>query len=177
MRFAGPLGAEVLAPRLSSVEHLGSNLRGCSSNRYDRAALVQEFSGEKANVPAATHNPPPAQQAAGPGGPQELNVQVRCRREVAGIKPGDQRRSQRVIKHRGQEAALHHSGRIQERLGGGEGDLNRSVVRVDGDEFPPERDRGSWQGCPAFDCIPEWPFTSHSDHRDSYGRTRPNVPR
>jgi len=81
----------------SVAEHLGPNLNGRRCHGDDRTARVQELSREEANVAPASDNAPSSEQATGPRRPQELDMQIGRRREVAGTKASNQRGSQRVI--------------------------------------------------------------------------------
>jgi hypothetical protein len=119
------------------LEPLGSDLNCGRGHGDDGAFLIQELSGEEAVVASASHNASSPEQATWPGRPQELDMQVCRRGEVTGTKASDQRGSQGVVQHRGEEAALNDPGWIQERLSSGERDLNRSLLRADRDERQP----------------------------------------
>lgn len=123
----------MLTAALAVEEHLRSNLHRCSSHGDDRAFGVKEFSGEKADVFAASNNAASPEQATWPSRAKELNMQVCRRGEVAGAETGNQCGSQRLVQHRGQESALNEPGRIQERLTGVKSDLDRPVLRTDRD--------------------------------------------
>ncbi len=86
-----------------------------------------------------------------------------CRRgEVTRVKASHERGSHRVVQHRGQEAALNETGRIYKRLAGSERDLDRSVLRADGNELPAERDRRGRKRHPAFHGVPERAYAPHA---------------
>ena len=88
-------------------------------------------------------------------------MQVHRRGEITWVKPSNQRRAKRVIEHGGQEAALDGPGRIQEGVSGGECDLDRSFLRVDRNEFPPEGNRSWRKRHSPFHCVPEGAFVLH----------------
>ncbi len=89
-----------------------------------------------------------AAQLAGLCRLQELNVQVGRRRPLAVAEGGDERRAQGVVEHRRQEAALHGSGRVEELIGCGEGDLDRPLLGIDLDELPARAARRPAAGPP-----------------------------
>jgi hypothetical protein len=110
-------GQRVAVLRRWILEHVLSDLYRRSRYGHNGAICISRFPGEETDVSAASHNTAPSYQTTRTGRPQELHVQVRRRSKVTRFKSGDQRRSQRVVEHGGQEAALNDSRRVQERLG------------------------------------------------------------
>jgi hypothetical protein len=92
---------------------------------------------------------------------QELDVQVGGGREPARAERGDQRRAQGVVEHRRQEPALDHPGGVEELLAGGERDLDRAGLGVDGDQLPPEQGGRGRRRRPALHHVPERALTRH----------------
>jgi hypothetical protein len=96
------------------LEHLGPNLYGRRGHGGDGIFFVEELAGEEAGVAASPHNAAWSEWAAGPGRPQKLDMPVSRRREVTGTNASNQRGPQRVVQHRGEEAALDDPRWIQE---------------------------------------------------------------
>jgi hypothetical protein len=144
-----------------SPKHFSSDLCRCSGHGHHPALLVNELSGEKADILTPAYDAPSSYQTPRMGWPEELYVQVGRRSEIARIKPSHQSRSHRVIEHGGQEAALDDSGGIHEGVRGSECNFDRSILSVYREELPTERDRRCWERCPALHCIPEWALVLH----------------
>jgi hypothetical protein len=144
-----------------TLEHCGSNLYRCRGHGDHPALIVNELPSEKAHVLTAAYDAPSPYQTPRAGWTEELYVQVRRRGEVAGVKPSNQSGSQRVIEHGGQETALDDPGGIHEGTRGCESNLDRSLLGVDGEELPTERDRRWRERCPALHRIPEGALALH----------------
>lgn len=121
-------------------EHASSDLYRRGGYRHNSAIVVNELSGEEADVFAASNDAPASHEAAWTGWPQELHVQVSGRGEITWLEPTDQSRPKRVVQHGGQEAALHDSGGVQERVGSSECNFDRSLLRIDRYELPAKCD-------------------------------------
>jgi hypothetical protein len=87
------------------------------------------------------HDPAAPGQSARPRRAQELHVQVGRGRKLARAKGRDERRAERVVEHRGQQAALDHADRVQEPLGRGERHLDRPGLGIDRHQLPSEQFR------------------------------------
>lgn len=162
-------GSAWLVLNRGTAEHSGSNLYRRSGHRHHRAMFVNELPSEKTDVSTAAYDAPPSHQTPRAGWTEELYVQVCRRGEVTGVECSNQSRPQRVIEHGGQEAALDDPGGIQERVRGSEGNLDRSLLRIDRDELPTERDRRRRERCPALHCIPEGALVLHTRQPDRRG--------
>jgi hypothetical protein len=93
---------------LQPTDHGGGGRGG------DQLAVLKQLGGEEADVLAASHDAPLAQQPTDPGRPRERDVEIERGRELAGTESGRERRPHRVIEHGGQEPALDVAGGVRE---------------------------------------------------------------
>jgi hypothetical protein len=104
-------------------------------------------------------------ELTGLGRPQELDVEIDGRRPLSLAERGDQRRTECVVKHRREHPSLDVAHRVEHLLGGGERDLDRARVRVDGQQFPAEQDRHGRGIAAAGHDVPERPSAARAIDR------------
>jgi hypothetical protein len=137
-------------------------------------AGVQQRGLQEHQVPVAVHHATLAGDPAGPDGPQEVHVELQGRLELVGFQGGQQRRPDGVVQHRRLEGAQHVAGRVGERLGGRERQLDRAGGGVGVDELQSQGRRRARQRRPPVDRIPE--RSGSSAHGSSFSQAGPDGP-
>lgn len=154
-----PTGADRLDAVSDRLRPLTNGLDSRGRGRHSNRPVVRadELTGEKAHVLAALHNPSPPRKPSGAGGAEELNMKIERRRELVLRQRRDQRRTQSVIEHRGQEPALDHTDRVRELIARLKGNLDSPLLRIHVDQLPAEKHRCRWRWDPPCLHVPEQP--------------------